>query len=130
MRTRLIDALRVLAVAGLVAGALPASAQDGGPNRTRPALEPFVARGEAAGAGVLVTDRDEILEHYAIGYAGHGVAMATYLGTLLGACLAGEQVDNPFAELPFPGAPLGLYDGRPWFLPIVGAWYKFLDWVS
>jgi glycine/D-amino acid oxidase-like deaminating enzyme len=68
--------------------------------------------------------------HYAIGYAGHGVAMATYLGTLLGACLAGEQVDNPFAELPFPGAPLGLYDGRPWFLPLVGAWYKFLDWVS
>jgi glycine/D-amino acid oxidase-like deaminating enzyme len=68
--------------------------------------------------------------HYAIGYAGHGVAMATYLGGLLGAGLAGEQADNPFAELPFPGAPLGLYDGRPWFLPLVGAWYKFLDWVS
>jgi glycine/D-amino acid oxidase-like deaminating enzyme len=68
--------------------------------------------------------------HYAIGYAGHGVAMATYLGGLLGACMAGEQVDNPFAELSFPGAPLGLYDGRPWFLPLVGAWYKFLDWVS
>jgi glycine/D-amino acid oxidase-like deaminating enzyme len=68
--------------------------------------------------------------HYAIGYAGHGVAMATYLGGLMGACLAGEQVDNPFAELPFPGAPLGLYDGRPWFLPFVSAWYKFLDWVS
>ena len=68
--------------------------------------------------------------HYAIGFAGHGVAMATYLGGLLGACLAGEQVDNPFAELPFPGAPLGLYNGRPWFLPFVGAWYKFLDWVS
>jgi glycine/D-amino acid oxidase-like deaminating enzyme len=68
--------------------------------------------------------------YYAIGYAGHGVAMATYLGGLLGACLAGEQVDNPFAKLPFPGAPLGLYDGRPWFLPFVGAWYKFLDLVS
>jgi glycine/D-amino acid oxidase-like deaminating enzyme len=68
--------------------------------------------------------------YYAIGYAGHGVAMATYLGGLMGACLAGEQVDNPFAELPFPGAPLGLYGGRPWFLPLVGAWYKFLDWVS
>jgi glycine/D-amino acid oxidase-like deaminating enzyme len=68
--------------------------------------------------------------HYAIGYAGHGVAMATYLGGQLGACLAGEQVDNPFTELPFPGAPLGMYDGRPWFLPFVGAWYKFLDRVS
>jgi glycine/D-amino acid oxidase-like deaminating enzyme len=68
--------------------------------------------------------------HYAIGYAGHGVAMATYLGGLAGSCLAGEQVDNPFTELPFPGAPLGLYDGRPWFLPLAGVWYKFLDWVS
>jgi glycine/D-amino acid oxidase-like deaminating enzyme len=68
--------------------------------------------------------------HYAIGYAGHGVAMATYLGGLAAACLAGEQADNPFAELPFAGAPLGLYDGRPWFLPLAGVWYKFLDWVS
>jgi glycine/D-amino acid oxidase-like deaminating enzyme len=68
--------------------------------------------------------------HYAIGYAGHGVAMATYLGGLAAACLAGEQADNPFAELPFAGAPLGLYDGRPWFLPLVGAWYKFLDTMS
>jgi glycine/D-amino acid oxidase-like deaminating enzyme len=68
--------------------------------------------------------------HYAIGYAGHGVAMATYLGSQIGASLAGGRVDNPFADLPFPGAPLGLYDGRPWFLPLVGAWYKFLDWVS
>jgi hypothetical protein len=25
---------------------------------------------------------------------------------------------------------LGLYNGRPWFLPFAGAWYKFLDWVS
>jgi hypothetical protein len=26
--------------------------------------------------------------------------------------------------------PLGLYNGKPWFLPFAGAWYKFLDWVS
>jgi len=66
---------------------------------------------------------------YALGYAGHGVALATYLGTKMAETICGEQVDNPFAELPFPGAPLGLYDGRPWFLPFAGAWYKFLDWV-
>ncbi|MEK7327861.1 MAG: FAD-dependent oxidoreductase [Chloroflexota bacterium] len=67
---------------------------------------------------------------YALGYAGHGVAMATYLGTKMAETICGDQVDNPFAELPFPGAPLGLYDGRPWFLPFAGAWYRFLDWVS
>jgi len=30
----------------------------------------------------------------------------------------------------FPGAPRGLYIGRPWFLPFAGMWYKVLDWVS
>jgi glycine/D-amino acid oxidase-like deaminating enzyme len=67
--------------------------------------------------------------NYALGYAGHGVAMATYLGTTVAARIAGGPDENPFAQLPFPGAPLGLYDGRPWFLPFAGAWYKFLDWA-
>jgi glycine/D-amino acid oxidase-like deaminating enzyme len=68
--------------------------------------------------------------HYALGYAGHGVAMATYLGSQLGARLAGDASGGPFDGLAFPGAPLGLYDGRPWFLPLAGAWYRVLDWVS
>jgi len=68
--------------------------------------------------------------YYALGYAGHGVAMATYLGTKMGRMIYGDRDEIPFARLPFPGAPLGLYNGRPWFLPFVGAWYKFLDWIS
>lgn len=68
--------------------------------------------------------------YYALGYAGHGVAMATYLGAKLGETLCGEPAEIPFAGIPFPGAPLGLYNGRPWFLPLAAAWYKFLDWVS
>ncbi len=68
--------------------------------------------------------------HFALGYAGHGVALATYLGARLGEALAGQNVDNPFAELPFPRAPLGLYTGRPWFLPFAELWYRWLDWVS
>jgi len=68
--------------------------------------------------------------YYAVGYAGHGVAMATYQGQKMAELIAGEKPENPFVGIPFPGAPLGLYDGRPWFLPIAGAWYKFLDWVS
>jgi glycine/D-amino acid oxidase-like deaminating enzyme len=68
--------------------------------------------------------------YYALGYAGHGVAMATYQGQLMARRIAGENPDNPFDGIPFPGAPLGLYNGKPWFLPFAGAYYKFLDWVS
>ncbi|HEX6879714.1 MAG TPA: FAD-binding oxidoreductase [Terriglobales bacterium] len=68
--------------------------------------------------------------YYSVGYAGHGVAMATYLGTKIAAVIAGEADQNPYRDIAFPGAPFGLYNGRPWFLPIAGAWYKFLDWVS
>jgi glycine/D-amino acid oxidase-like deaminating enzyme len=67
--------------------------------------------------------------YYAMGYAGHGVAMATYLGAKVAAAIAGGQDENPFAGLPFPRAPLGLYNGTPWFLPFAGAWYKLLDWL-
>jgi glycine/D-amino acid oxidase-like deaminating enzyme len=66
---------------------------------------------------------------FALGYAGHGVAMSVYLGTQMGQQLAKAGGDNPFAQIPFPGAPLGFYDGRPWFLPLVGAWYKWQDWI-
>jgi glycine/D-amino acid oxidase-like deaminating enzyme len=78
--------------------------------------------------------------YYAVGYAGHGVAMATYQGQKIAELIAaektaaqgmkGDKPENPFVGIPFPGAPLGLYNGRPWFLPFAGAWYKFLDWVS
>jgi len=67
---------------------------------------------------------------YALGYAGHGVAMATYLGAKMAAVISGDRQANPFEGLPFPRAPLDLYDGRPWFLPLGAAWYKFLDWIS
>jgi glycine/D-amino acid oxidase-like deaminating enzyme len=68
--------------------------------------------------------------YFAVGYAGHGVAMATYQGQRMAEWIAGSKNDNPFVGIPFPGAPLGLYNGKPWFLPLAGAWYKFLDWVS
>src|SRR3979411_130364 len=68
--------------------------------------------------------------YYAVGYAGHGVAMATYQGQKMAELIAGDKPENPFVGIPFPGAPLGLYNGTPWFLPFAGAWYKFLDWVN
>jgi glycine/D-amino acid oxidase-like deaminating enzyme len=68
--------------------------------------------------------------YYAVGYAGHGVAMATYLGAKIAEQIGGGPEENPYAKVPFPGAPLGLYNGRPWFLPFAGAYYKILDWIS
>jgi len=68
--------------------------------------------------------------HYALGYAGHGVAMATYLGAKVAEKICGSNDEIPYAAIPFPGAPLGLYNGRPWFLPFAGAYYKVLDWIS
>ena len=69
--------------------------------------------------------------YYSLGYAGHGVAMATYLGkTVAEAMLKGNIKEHPFASFSFPGAPLGLYNGFPWFLPFAGAWHKILDWIE
>jgi glycine/D-amino acid oxidase-like deaminating enzyme len=68
--------------------------------------------------------------HFSLGYAGHGVGMSTYLGDKIAQSILSGRDENPFAAIPFPGAPLGLYNGRPWFLPAAGLWYKLLDWFS
>ena len=68
---------------------------------------------------------------FALGFAGHGVALGTQLGTRLADCmLSGTLKDLPYASYPFPTAPLGVYHGKPWFLPLIGAWHKILDWVE
>jgi glycine/D-amino acid oxidase-like deaminating enzyme len=64
--------------------------------------------------------------HYAIGFCGHGVAMGSYLGAKIGAMIASDEAPAPpFASLPFPSR--FFYRGTPWFLPIVGSWYRLLD---
>lgn len=69
--------------------------------------------------------------YYSLGYAGHGVAMATHLGKMVAdAMLTGNIKEHPFNLFSFPSAPLGLYNGFPWFLPLAGAWHKILDWVG
>ncbi len=69
--------------------------------------------------------------YYSLGYAGHGVAMGTHLGMKVAeAMLTGKVNENPFAKVKFPSAPLGLYNGSPWFLPFAGLYYKILDWVE
>jgi glycine/D-amino acid oxidase-like deaminating enzyme len=65
--------------------------------------------------------------HYALGYAGHGVAMSTWLGARIGDALAGS---GPIPEITTRFRPVPFYRGRPWFLPLVGGYYRLLDWMS
>jgi glycine/D-amino acid oxidase-like deaminating enzyme len=67
--------------------------------------------------------------YFAAGFAGHGVAAATWFGEKLAGLICGDPNDIPFVGLKFPAAPLGLRSGNTWALPIAGAWYKILDWL-
>jgi glycine/D-amino acid oxidase-like deaminating enzyme len=90
---------------------------------------------EYAWAGKVCFSRDRMPHaglldglHHAVGYAGHGVALSTWLGASLGDALAGRA---PVPEL--TGEPLRtipLYAGTPWFLPAVGGYYRMKDWLS
>jgi len=68
--------------------------------------------------------------YFAAGFAGHGVAAATWFGTKLASVVCGEKDGNPFASIPFPAAPIGLRSGHTWALPLAGAWYKILDFFT
>jgi glycine/D-amino acid oxidase-like deaminating enzyme len=68
--------------------------------------------------------------HFAVGFAGHGVAAATWMGAKLAATICGDPDDNPFSRIPFPSAPIGLRSGNTWALPLAGAYYKVLDWLT
>ncbi len=68
---------------------------------------------------------------FAIGCNGNGVALMTYLGHQSALKLLGRQnrpsaFDNPA----FPRVPVPLYDGTPWFLPIVSGWYHLQDAIE
>jgi glycine/D-amino acid oxidase-like deaminating enzyme len=65
---------------------------------------------------------------FAGGYCGHGIAMATTLGELIARRIAGEQFDHPLFDDRFAAIPF--FRGRPWFLPLVGAYYKVKDWIQ
>lgn len=68
--------------------------------------------------------------YYAVGFAGHGVAAATWMGAKLAAVICGDPDDNPFAKISFPPAPIGLRSGNTWALPLAGAYYRVLDYFT
>lgn len=64
--------------------------------------------------------------HYAMGYCGSGVSMASYLGMRCGQKILNDSAGTTALDnLPFPSRPL--YKGKPWFLPSVVSWYRWRD---
>ena len=68
--------------------------------------------------------------YFAAGFAGHGVAAATWFGAKLAAQICGDPAGTPFDAINFPAAPLGLRSGHTWALPFAGAWHRLLDLFS
>jgi hypothetical protein len=67
--------------------------------------------------------------HYALGCNGSGIAMMSYLGTQTARKLVGgANRVNAFDGREFPTRPT--YTGNPWFLPIVGAYYRTRDRID
>ena len=66
--------------------------------------------------------------HYAYGYAGHGVSVASLLGKEVGEMLAGRRATSLFAQIKHPRYPFTPYDKL--YLPLVSAWFRLMDSVS
>jgi glycine/D-amino acid oxidase-like deaminating enzyme len=63
--------------------------------------------------------------HYCLGCNGSGVAMMTYLGTQTARKIARVANARCAFDAEFPDHPL--YSGNPWFLPVVGGYYRMRD---
>ena len=64
---------------------------------------------------------------YSMGYSGHGTQMSTYMGAVMAEVLDGRVDLNPWRDFDWPAIP-GHF-GRPWFLPLVGAYYRLQDYL-
>ena len=68
---------------------------------------------------------------FAMGYSGHGAQIATRMGEVIADRILGRpdaEARNAFAGLPWDRVPL--HTGTPWFLPLVGLYYKAKDMVE
>jgi len=71
-------------------------------------------------------ERDGV--HYSVGYSGHGVQMATYMGQRMARFMSGDTEANIWGDVKFP--PVPGHFGRPWFLPLIGGGARVLDAIS
>ncbi|MFT5739413.1 MAG: glycine/D-amino acid oxidase-like deaminating enzyme, partial [Gammaproteobacteria bacterium] len=64
--------------------------------------------------------------HYAMGYCGSGICLASYFGNRLGLQLLGQKDARiAFNDIDFKTRPL--YSGKPWFLSAAVQYYQLLD---
>jgi glycine/D-amino acid oxidase-like deaminating enzyme len=66
--------------------------------------------------------------HFALGYSGQGVALSAYLGREAGLLLSGQKRTSAFVAI----QPVThfYYRQRGRFAPLLGCYYRFLDWIS
>ena len=65
--------------------------------------------------------------YYSMGYSGHGAQIATHMGEIMADVMIGRAGRNPWQDLPWQAVPF--HTGKPWFLPLVGLYYKTLDYI-
>ena len=67
--------------------------------------------------------------HFALGCNGNGVALMSYLGWRTARKLLGQE-NRPcaFDRPDFPTR--AYYRGHPWFLPVIGGWYRLRDGID
>lgn len=65
---------------------------------------------------------------YSACYSGHGVQMATHMGSRMADVMDGKPEANIWRGMNFPRVP-GHF-GPPWFLPFAGAYYRALDAIK
>jgi glycine/D-amino acid oxidase-like deaminating enzyme len=65
--------------------------------------------------------------YYSVGYSGHGVQMSVHMGQVMAEVMGGRPERNPWRDLEWPAIP-GHF-GKPWFLPVIGAYYRWQDWL-
>jgi glycine/D-amino acid oxidase-like deaminating enzyme len=62
---------------------------------------------------------------YSMGYSGHGTQMSTLMGMIMAEVMDGRADLNPWKDFDWPAIPGHV--GPPWFLPLVGAYYRLKD---
>ncbi|WP_294646242.1 FAD-binding oxidoreductase [uncultured Aureimonas sp.] len=62
---------------------------------------------------------------FAMGYSGHGAQMSVQMGLILADAILGRENRNPVDGMEWP--TIAGYSGKPWFLPMVGLYYKMMD---
>jgi glycine/D-amino acid oxidase-like deaminating enzyme len=62
---------------------------------------------------------------FSMGYSGHGTQMSTHMGQVMAEVMSGNPAANPWRDFDWPAIPG--HTGKPWFLPLVGAYYQIKD---